>query len=211
MSIGLSSRLILFYTFLRQLQEKRIRVTELAEILETSKPNVSQLLNQLTEVGFLDHEPYGPIQLTPSGLKYSKRLYTRILLLESFLFKSLSLPYFQARAEAFGWEQEIYDTTLNAIEKKLTISIGLAGDKIPDKFFFSTTIHKLNPGQKFRIEAFTNIGLIDNTYLSLLSSIYLEQAVLATQANDNVYTLVVNNHPVILPSTIAEKMLVSAS
>ena len=73
MDIGLTARAILFYFYQRSLQDKSIGVTELANILETSKANITQVNKTLAEAGYIDYQPYKPISLTSSGQKRAEK------------------------------------------------------------------------------------------------------------------------------------------
>lgn len=55
-------------------QNGDIRVTDIAEKMKCSKPNVTKQLNILKNNGFINYETYGKIELTDEGLNYSKKI-----------------------------------------------------------------------------------------------------------------------------------------
>ncbi|HON17684.1 MAG TPA: hypothetical protein PK990_00775 [Salinivirgaceae bacterium] len=207
--MGLSSRMILFYLFLRHIQKRQIRVSDLAQIIQTSKPNVSQLINQLSLAGYIRHTRYGSTDLTESGIVFAQKLYYRILVLESFLFKTLSLPHFQARSESFSWEQNIYDHTFNIIDAKMRLSVGLSGESLFNKSIETQHLTKLQMGNVGVVVAFQTIGLVNEHFLPLLASIYLEKVVIIANDLSTGTTLSVNNQTIFIPVAIAEQTLVT--
>ena len=216
MEIGYTARAILFYSYLRQQSLKIVTVTELAELLETSKPNISQIIQQLREVGYIENEKYKPIKLTNNGFLKSEVLYYRILAIESFLFKTLAMPFYKCRAEAFSWEQGILNTTLDKIISKIPIIMGLTGDKIPESYLNESveteikSCKRVSIGDQFKICAYKTLDLMDPIFLTELSSIYLENAVLVGIDNQTeTYVILCNNEKIILPNTIVENMVVN--
>lgn len=215
MEIGYTARAILFYSYLRQQSSKIVTVTELAELLETSKPNISQILQQLREIGYVENEKYKPLKLTNNGFLKSEVLYYKILVIESFLFKALAMPFYKCRAEAFSWEHEIFDTTLDKIIAKTQIIMGLTGDEIPTTYQ-NKPIEKsvklckrLSIGDQFKICAYKTLDLMDSSFLTELSSIYLENAVMIGVDNQTeTYVILCNNKKVLLPETIIDNMVV---
>ena len=51
-----------------------VRVTDIANIMNCSKPSVTKQLNILKEKGLIIYETYGHIELTEEGIKNSKRI-----------------------------------------------------------------------------------------------------------------------------------------
>lgn len=215
MDLGLTARLILFYTYTRLLQQKNIGVTELAKILETSKPNISQIVNQLNESKYVEKRPYKPISLTNSGLIKADQIYQRVLLIESFLFKSLAMPFSQCRTEAFQWEQNTYTSTIHCMKDKINLTVGLLGEIIPNKIGQINssntlfTLNRIEPGTPCVISAFSNTH-IDNSFLSELSKIYLESVIIAKQDSiTNSILIICNQNKFILPYELAKNIFVT--
>ena len=215
MELGLTARQILFYVYSRLLHNKETRVSELAKITETSKPNISQITGHLCEIKYLENRPYKPVILTNNGLVKAEQIYRKVLLIESFLFKTLSMPFFQCRSEAFKWESEVYGSTIQAIQAKIEMQIGLSGDpfltdagtvKAACNFFKYSGSE--SGGRPFKICAIQNIQTADKIYLEELSNIYLEQV---TAKNDPASQTVIIFHgqtKYILPERYAFQLLI---
>jgi Mn-dependent DtxR family transcriptional regulator len=215
MEPGQTARAILFHCYQRQLHHKRIGVTELADILETTKPNISQLIKHLSDVGYLDRKPYQPIAFTSNGLLKAEQLYQRILILESYLFKTLAMPFFQCRAEAFSWELGIFDATLAAIYEKTNIEIGLVGDTFPQKEQKPITCRLLKAAmdkEMLMVVAIRNLDSIDRAFLPELAALYLEELIITNHIQEtNTLVIVSQGKKFLLPVTVAANILVRES
>ena len=212
--LGLTASMILFYTYSRLLQKKEIGVTELAKIIETSKPNISQIIDSLIDLNYIENRPYKPVSLTNNGLLKADKIYRNVLILESFLFKTLSMPFFQCRNEAFRWEKDVYQSTIQTIKTKIDLQIGLLGDPFPtetgkmdlDNNFLN--FNKTESGRPFKVWAIKNLQIIKDEYLSDISKIYLE-TVTAKNDTENKTVIIFQNHEkFVLPEKIVEEMLV---
>ncbi len=210
MDIGLTARAILFYFYQRSLQDKSIGVTELANILETSKANITQVNKTLAEAGYIDYQPYKPISLTSSGQQRAEKIYKRILLIESYLFKTLAMPFYQCRSEAFSWETAIFESTLQTINQKIDINIGLTGDIIPGKNNLlkpTKSLKSADIGNILTVLAFRDLDSINNVFLDELSFIYLNTIVLKAKVSDTI-AVFCNERKIILPYDVASKIIV---
>ena len=214
MDIGLTARAILFYAYLRIQSNKIVSVTELAKILETSKPNISQILKQLKEIRYVEHERYQSIKLTKNGLSRAEIIYYRILIIESFLFKTLAMPFFKCRSEAFSWELGIHESTVESIALKHPIQMSLTGDNIPlskinttKQPIFKACKHIEN-GSYFTIAAYKNLDEIDPIFLTELSTLYLEKATIIGLDDETMtYALLCNEKKSTLPKNIIDRMI----
>ncbi|HOG19767.1 MAG TPA: iron dependent repressor, metal binding and dimerization domain protein [Salinivirgaceae bacterium] len=210
MDIGFTARAILFYFYQRSLQGKSIGVTELADILETSKANITQINRTLTEAGYIEYQPYKPIALTNSGLQRAEKIYHRILLIESYLFKTLAMPFYQCRSEAFSWETAIFESTLNTINRKIDIKTGLTGDIIPSKENLlkpTKSLKAADIGNIVTVLSFRDLDSIDSVFLDELSFIYLNTIVLKAKVSDTI-AVFCNERKIILPYDVASKIVV---
>jgi DtxR family Mn-dependent transcriptional regulator len=73
-------------------EENRVaRLTDIARHLRLSKSTVSTTLGILKKHGFVVHEPYKPIALTPSGRRIARRILRRHEALRTFLVEVLLL------------------------------------------------------------------------------------------------------------------------
>lgn len=53
-------------------RSEEVRVTDIAKLLEISKPSVNRAMNTLKEQGYIEHEHYGTIKLTKEALPQEK-------------------------------------------------------------------------------------------------------------------------------------------
>ena len=77
-----------------------VRVTDISLYLGISKPSVNRAVGALKTKGFVRHEPYGGIVLTPSGAKIAAEANARLACVKRFLMKTLMLDEKSAESEA---------------------------------------------------------------------------------------------------------------
>lgn len=75
-----------------------VSTSALAEVLNVSAPAVTRMVQRLKEAGYLEHEPYRGILLTPAGEQEALRSIRRHRLVEVFLVDVMK----------FGWH-EVHD------------------------------------------------------------------------------------------------------
>jgi DtxR family Mn-dependent transcriptional regulator len=88
------------------------RVGEIARRLDVSNPTVTAALKTLAESGFIEHESYGYIQLTPKGRKTAKAVSRRHGLLRGFFEHVLGVPAGLAAEDACRVEHYISGDTV---------------------------------------------------------------------------------------------------
>jgi DtxR family transcriptional regulator, Mn-dependent transcriptional regulator len=81
-----------------QSHDPYISTSSLAEVLKVSAPAVTRMVQRLKEAGFLEHEPYRGIKLTPSGEHEALMTIRKHRLVERFLTDVMG----------FGWH-EVHD------------------------------------------------------------------------------------------------------
>ena len=59
------------------LDNKVVRVKEVAKFLEVKTPSVVDAVSKLKEAGFVRHEKYGYLELTKKGIQHAKKIYTK--------------------------------------------------------------------------------------------------------------------------------------
>ncbi len=91
------------------------RVKGLADYFGVKPPSVVDVLNKFKESGFVNHEFYGYITLTPKGKEYAKSVYKKHLLLKDFLHKVLGLDEKMAEDDACKIEHYLSLQTINRI------------------------------------------------------------------------------------------------
>lgn len=91
-----------------------IKSVDLAEHMKVSKASVSKTLPLLVEQGYVLHESYGNISLTPQGEKLAKSVLRKHKTLKNFLTQVLAVPEERAEQEACLMEHAL---SLETIEK----------------------------------------------------------------------------------------------
>src|SRR5690349_6191785 len=81
-----------------QTDDPYISTSALADVLNVSPPAVTRMVQRLKAEGFLDHEPYRGIRLTPHGEREALRNIRKHRLVERFLVDVMG----------FGWH-EVHD------------------------------------------------------------------------------------------------------
>ena len=94
---------------------KDVRVTELSEQLGVSKPSVSVAVRKLTEAGFVEHEPYGAVQLTATSKEAAAAVAMRHNLLHRFLTEILDVNESIAQADACKMEHGLSEETIERL------------------------------------------------------------------------------------------------
>ncbi len=77
------------------LQSSEISVTELGNAMDVSKPTVNVMVKNLASKGWVVHEKYQPIRLTPEGKRAAAKVIRKHRLAELFLYQVMG----------FGWEE----------------------------------------------------------------------------------------------------------
>ena len=76
-------------------EENFVSTSSLANVLDVSAPAVTRMVQRLKEAGYLDHEPYRGIVLTPAGEREALMSIRRHRLVERFLVDVMG----------FGWHE----------------------------------------------------------------------------------------------------------
>lgn len=94
-----------------------VRLTDVANELDFSKPSVSRALSILRDGGFITVEPSGNILFTPLGEDTASAVYERHRLITSFLTRSLGLDEETADTDACRIEHIISPATFEAVKR----------------------------------------------------------------------------------------------
>jgi Mn-dependent DtxR family transcriptional regulator len=105
--------------YLLQSEGKEVRVTDIAAVLNISKPSVNRAINMLREEGFLEHEHYGTILLTEKGEKVGRNMYETHKVIKRFLIEILDVDPEIAEKEACLMEHSISKGTKKKWKKFL--------------------------------------------------------------------------------------------
>ena len=98
-------------------QNGNIRVTDIAEKMNCSKPSVNKALNNLKANGLVNYETYGTIQLTDDGENLAKKIIEAYDIVYLFLKDVLNLQEKNAKNEAEKIKSAISDDTINSLAK----------------------------------------------------------------------------------------------
>ena len=81
-------------------RSEEVRVTDIAKLLEISKPSVNRAMNTLKEQGYIEHEHYGTIKLTKEGVAAGKNIHETYKTAYKFLTEFLGVSAAEAEEEA---------------------------------------------------------------------------------------------------------------
>ena len=98
-------------------QKGNIRVTDIAEKMNCSKPSVNKALNNLKINGLVNYEAYGIIELTNEGENLAKKTIETYDIVYLFLKDVLNLETDSAKNEAEQIKLAISDDTINNLAK----------------------------------------------------------------------------------------------
>ena len=85
------------------------KTSEIAEELGVSPPSVTEMIQKLSEGGYLEYVPYYGFKLTEQGKREASRMKRRHRLLERFLVEFLKMDKDDAHKEACKLEHVISD------------------------------------------------------------------------------------------------------
>ncbi|MEZ5078414.1 MAG: metal-dependent transcriptional regulator [Solirubrobacterales bacterium] len=132
---------------------ERVATTELAERLGFAASSASAMVGRLAETGLLDYVPYAGVRLTEEGERQALRVIRRHRLLESFLARSLDIPWDRVHLYAEQLEHAASDELIDLIAAKLgDPTVDPHGDPIPTRELTieesgAETLADLEPGQ----------------------------------------------------------------
>jgi DtxR family Mn-dependent transcriptional regulator len=94
-----------------------ISTSALAKVLNVSAPAVTRMVQRLKEDGFLEHEPYRGIYLTPSGEREALMSIRRHRLVEVFLVNVMKFGWHEVHDEADNLGVTISDEVVSRMEQ----------------------------------------------------------------------------------------------
>lgn len=98
-------------------QNGNIRVTDIANKMNCSKPSVNKAIYNLKDEGMLNYESYGTIELTLEGENLAKKILEAYDIVYLFLKDVLNLEEKEAEDEAERIKSTISDNTINKLAK----------------------------------------------------------------------------------------------
>lgn len=106
-------------------QNGNIRVTDIANKMNCTKPSVNKAINNLKDKGLVNYESYGTIELTEEGEDLAKKILEAYDIVYLFLKEVLELEEEEAKSEAEKMKMAITDNTINKLAKYLHKELGL--------------------------------------------------------------------------------------
>ena len=111
--------------YLLEKEENGARVTDIAKILDKTKPTVNYAITSLKDYGLVNYETYGNISLTEIGIKYAKKVLEAYDIVYLFLNGILELDSNKAEEEATKMKATLDDETLNKLAVYTHKTLGL--------------------------------------------------------------------------------------
>ena len=106
-------------------QNGNIRVTDIANKMQCTKPSVNKALNNLKEEKLINYETYGTIELTEKGEDLAKKILEAYDIVYVFFKDVLNLEDDTAKKEAEKVKSSIDDETINKLAKYVHKVLGL--------------------------------------------------------------------------------------
>ena len=107
-------------------QNGKVRVTDVANKMNCTKPSVNKALNNLKREGLVNYESYGTIQLTETGENLAKKILEAYDIVYVFLKDVLNLSSEDSELEAEKIKSAINDDTTNKLAKYVHEVLGLS-------------------------------------------------------------------------------------
>lgn len=105
-----------------------VRISDVAKILNLSKPSVTQMMQRLVKENCVVYKPYLPLKLTKKGKTIGKKVAERHKVLAEF-FTLLKIPKNIQTKDIHGIEHSLSPITLEKL-KKLTASLKKSNAKL---------------------------------------------------------------------------------
>lgn len=103
--------------YILQRQNGEIRVTDIANKMNCSKPSVNKALNNLKEEKLINYETYGKIELTADGENLAKKILAAYDVSYVFFKDVLGLDEEKSCSEAEKLKSVLEDNTINSLVK----------------------------------------------------------------------------------------------
>ncbi len=100
-----------------QNDEPYISTSALAEVMHVSAPAVTRMVQRLKQAGYLEHEPYRGVYLTPAGEREALMSIRRHRLVEVFLVKVMKFGWHEVHDQADELGVIISDDVVNRMDK----------------------------------------------------------------------------------------------
>ena len=98
-------------------ENKAVRVKDISRTMKVRTPSVTSALGVLSKKGFVVHERYGYVELTPEGIKVAACVQKRHDTLEKFLTEVLDIDPGIAAEDACKMEHSVRQETADKLTK----------------------------------------------------------------------------------------------
>ena len=105
----------------------KVRVTDIANKMDITKPSVNKAVKTLNEFQLLDYQAYGDISLTSKGKEFAKEIIRREDIIEMFLVDVLEIEKNQAKKEAIAMKHAISKVTSQKLERYISQILEIDG------------------------------------------------------------------------------------
>ena len=134
------------------MQSGNVRVTDIANKMQCTKPSVNKALHILKDEGLISYEPYSEIVLTEDGKEYAKKIIAAYDIVFLFLREILGINTNEAKQEADKIKAAMSDDTLNQLARYVHKELNLidlicAYDLNKEKCRTCANIKKNNAGK----------------------------------------------------------------
>lgn len=123
--VSKSSEEYLKIMYMLKKQKGYIRVTDIANRMNCTKPSVNKALNNLKESNMVNYKSYGPIELTKEGEDLAKKIIETYGIVYLFLKDVLGIERNEAIKEAEKIKLVIADDTINKLAKYVHSELNL--------------------------------------------------------------------------------------
>lgn len=123
--ISKSSEEYLKTMYILKKQNGNVRVTDIANKMNCTKPSVNKAIYNLKDNGLLNYESYGTIELTKDGENLAKKILEAYDIVYIFLKEVLNLDSELACQEAENMKTVLKDETINELAKYVHQVLGL--------------------------------------------------------------------------------------
>ena len=111
--------------YLLEKSEKEVRVTDIANKLNKTKPTVNYAIKTLKEEKLINYEVYGPITLTNLGKNAAEKVLEAYDIVCLFFTEILKMDKAEAEHEANKIKATLKDETINKLAKYTNETLGL--------------------------------------------------------------------------------------
>ncbi len=101
--------------YLSKREDGPVKNKDIAEEMKISPASVSEMVQALTQQGYLSHKPYHGVELTDKGLEIGQKARRKHYIIEKFLMDVLKLDHEIAHNEACGLELNISDLIVESM------------------------------------------------------------------------------------------------